>query len=539
MQLCKNSLEEIGMAITTFAAINVGSHETSLCVYEVSKKNGIRKLDYIYQPVPLGTQSYSDGKIQNATVKLLCDTLLQFKLKMKEYDVQDYTALATSALREASNNIIVLEQIKLRTGLQVKILSNSEQRFLCYKAIALKENAFHKLIQKGTAIVDIGGGNIQISVYNKEHLIITQSFRLGPLRILEKLENLEYYTDSYEALLTEYAANDIHTFCKQYLSDMKIKNIIAVGNHLHYFSGYLSRYCKEIVDPIDSKGKKKDAITKKEFHEFYESIKGHSTDHIADTLNIPLEEAALVLPTTMLYHTFFAETGAELMWLSGITLSDGMVAEYAQIKEKIIPAHNFKEDIVSCSRTIANRFHSNTTHTSFIQDIASRMFDSLKKRYSLSERDCLLLQIACVLHDCGAFININQIRENSYKIIMSTEMIGLSHKEREIIGHIIRYEGTFFPEYSDVCEIFDLEDYMRTAKLAAIFRLANALDKSHKQKINHVSIVTQDANLLVTCYSLYDITIEQRTFTLYNSFFEEVFGLHATIKYNKSARYSK
>lgn len=76
---------------------------------------------------------------------------------MKEYDIHDYMIIATSALREADNNLIVLDQVKQRTGFLIKILSNSEQRYLCYKSLALKENSFHSLIKDGTLLVDVGG----------------------------------------------------------------------------------------------------------------------------------------------------------------------------------------------------------------------------------------------------------------------------------------------------------------------------------------------------------------------------------------------
>ena len=81
--------------------------------------------------------------------------------------------------------------------------------------------------------------------------------------------------------------------------------------------------------------------------------------------------------------------------------------------------------------------------------------------------------------------------------------------------------------------LFGLDDYIKTAKLSAIFRLANALDKSHKEKIKDVDINITDSTVCVTCQSLYDITIEKQTFTQHVPFFEEVFGLHALIKHNK------
>ena len=88
---------------------------------------------------------------------------------MKSYKVKDYRAYATSAMREAHNRQIILDQIRVRTGLTVRIISNSEQRFISYKAIAAKAAEFNKIIQKGTAIVDVGFGSAQLSdVYKRQ-----------------------------------------------------------------------------------------------------------------------------------------------------------------------------------------------------------------------------------------------------------------------------------------------------------------------------------------------------------------------------------
>ena len=81
---------------------------------------------------------------------------------MEGYKVSAYRAYATSAIREAKNRLILLDYIEEHTGLKIEVLSNSEQRFLDYKSIASRENEFNTIIQKGTAIVDVGGGSIQI-----------------------------------------------------------------------------------------------------------------------------------------------------------------------------------------------------------------------------------------------------------------------------------------------------------------------------------------------------------------------------------------
>ena len=139
------------MSVKTFAAISVGSFELSMKIFEFSGKNTIREIDFLSQNVDLGSETYATGKLSKEKIDELCRTLLDFKQVMKSYQVDAFRAYGTSALRETENTLIVLDQIAQRTGIAVKILSNSEQRFLDYKSIASKGESFRKIIEEKTA----------------------------------------------------------------------------------------------------------------------------------------------------------------------------------------------------------------------------------------------------------------------------------------------------------------------------------------------------------------------------------------------------
>ena len=129
---------------------------------------------------------------------------------------------------------------------------------------------------------------------------------------------------------------------------------------------------------------------------------------------------------------------------------------------------------------------------------------------------------------------MNDVGENSYKIVMSTEIIGISHMERVLVAHIIRYSGQYFPKFTDICYIFSKEEYIKLAKLNAILRLADAMDKSHKQKFRNVTVTTQKNRLIITGQTLYDITLEQGIFDMYSDFFEELYGITPVLKQKKT-----
>ena len=161
------------MAVTTFAAIDIGSYEVSMKIFEMSKRTGFREINDVRYQLELGRGTYAAGRLEMETVDELCGILDDFKRMMADFGVESWRACATSSLRELENPVIILEQIFQRTGIRVEILSNAEQHFLGYKSIAAIESGFKKAIQKGTAILDIGGGNLQISLFDKDALVLT------------------------------------------------------------------------------------------------------------------------------------------------------------------------------------------------------------------------------------------------------------------------------------------------------------------------------------------------------------------------------
>ena len=197
------------MSYKTLAAINVGSGEVSMKIYEISRKTGIREIDYVRYYIELGSDTYTKGYIEYDLVRELCDVLERFSMKMEEYKVEDYLALGSSALIEASNCELIVDQIRVRTGLEVGTIDNAQQRFLLLKSVARGMENFEQLIRDGTAIVDMGSGSLQITIYDDGKLIYTQNLKLGSLRIREILADLEGQTDNFVNVMEDYIGNYI------------------------------------------------------------------------------------------------------------------------------------------------------------------------------------------------------------------------------------------------------------------------------------------------------------------------------------------
>ena len=141
-----------------FAAIEIGSFALELGIYEISEKTG-DPLCRSHPPCDRSGKRYLQRrKISYGLADEMCSVLEDLR-GYETYRVREYRAYGTTAMREAKNSQIILDQICVRTGLKVRIISNSEQRFISYKAVAAKTGEFNRIIQKGTAIVDVGFGS--------------------------------------------------------------------------------------------------------------------------------------------------------------------------------------------------------------------------------------------------------------------------------------------------------------------------------------------------------------------------------------------
>ena len=137
-----------------------------------------------------------------------------------------------------------------------------------------------------------------------------------------------------------------------------------------------------------------------------------------------------------------------------------------------------------------------------------------------------------MLHDVGKYISFNNVADSSYNIIMSNEIIGLSHIEREMVALIARYNAVTLPSYDELVMESSLsaKQYLTVSELTAIVRLANALARSHLQKIQAIRATLKERELQLSLTVNRDFTLEQGLCQEKLDFFNEVFSIQPVIK---------
>jgi hypothetical protein len=197
-----------------------------------------------------------------------------------------------------------------------------------------------------------------------------------------------------------------------------------------------------------------------------------------------------------------------------------------------VSSHDFEKDIISSAIEISRRYNGSRERSKTLEKIALTIFDSTSRMHGMGSRERLLLQIAAILHDCGKFISMNDLSECAYHIIMATEIIGLSGGEREIVANVVRFNHSRFVYYEEQTAI-DRERYSVIARLTAILRAANGLDRSHNHKFSDFKIRMKGYQLSITVDVRKDITLEKGLFDKKADFFEEIFNIRPVIKQKK------
>lgn len=552
-----------------FAAIDIGSHQLKIKIVEIAADGAVRPLDTAEMLVPLGRETFTDGKLSFDTVRATCNTIAGFKRLIGDYGVHATRVVATSALREASNRDYMIDQIRMLTGFDVEVINNSQEKFLTYRAVRRKIRQTCAVPADSSMLyLDIGAGNIQLSRCESQRLITSQSMKLGALRIKEAISRLGKHTLDYSKVLEEYieahlesieylnGAEDISHFV---LISAEAEHILAIAQKsgvkptLLYpaddCAGSRASDAHAPADAADENGKGRRtagmrstgsrgvddrnrddrdvpaSLTREQFETVYEMVLEHTPRSLSEAFDIPRVDAEILMPSMIIIHNFINRSACGQLLIPRASLVDGLVE--AHVRALYPDADDSAAlDLLSCARQMAERYRYNQTHTEYVEKTGLLLFDSLRRIHGLDERDRLLLQLAAIMHDTGKFIGADPHYVYSYNIIKASQLIGLSDAELAIVANVARFHSTEEPSY-DNASLKKIEgaDRLKAVKMIAIIRLADALDTSHRQKIRNVVIRMRGERCEISGSTMEEAVLEKWTFQMKSDFFLQVYGI--------------
>ena len=502
------------MAYKIAAAIDIGSSAVRMEISE-KRKSEVKCLEFLQSPLYLGHDTFTQKRISFEKIERLCAIINSYLQTAGNYGIEHVEAVATTAFREAENKEYVLDLVKIRTGLDVRILEDPEEKTIIYREMLRRDEGSWK----NAVISYVGTGSLGIAIMEKGLLKFTQNIRIGSLKLSEILEPVEGYTKKFHMIIEQYISTYIDVLKNLLTLDRKTQ-YVASGKEIDLIASLMDI---EIVDNFFT-------IPKKAYEEFYDSIKTLTPLQIMDLYDLPQDRAEILLPSAALFKILMDFSKCDTLTGCNIKMCDALVYKdlYPNKFDKVNA--QFEKSIINSAIFAARRFKYDRQHIAAVYDYSTAIFDSIREIHGLSERERLLLQLACILHDCGKFVNLKEHYDHSYDLIRRLSLPGLNTRELHIIANVSKYHSDSIPmpEHENYASLAS-EDRVLVAKLSAIIRLGDSLDKSHLQKFREIDAQLSNNELIVTVRAGGEATLEEWAFNQKSEFFNDVFGIKAKL----------
>lgn len=504
----------------TFAAVDIGSYSVKLKIAQVDPEGGIQVLEEARKFLNLGKDTFMTGMVRHEQTEELVLILKGFKAIMGEYGTDTHDIVATSALREAGNRDYVLDRIYQRTSFRIRLITESEERYYTYSALSDSLKEFPTLKQEGVLIADVSSGGVEISLFRQGSLAMSQFIRIGSLRLKEILGELERKTLNYPNLIGEYIESEMDAL-KILLKQQPVPNYIVIGTEIQVLHEI---FCRK------RKNYDRSRIPKEVFYRFYHQTIKATRQQIIEKYGLTPDKVETLVPAMLMYEKFLGYTRAQTIYTPALTLSDGLLRTLTDREYGLENDSISEKDIVDSVKKLGERYLYDEGHADFVYEISMMLFDSTKRLHGLSGRERLFLQIAAIAHDFGKFINTRSHNILSHDILLNSDILGLSKKELKIISNIVKYHSFNKGLTGDL--VFDAQDFetrLKISKLTAFLKLADALDRSHRQKLRDVRVAFGEGALTVRAETSQDALLEEWEFERNKPFFEEIFGIRPVL----------
>ena len=506
---------------TTFAAIHLGSEMISMQITEYRNTDKYKIIELCNRRIRLGEATFKNKIIPFELVSEICEILTGFKRLMEEYGVEEYVMQATTAVREASNQIFLLDQIYNKTGLIVDVVDMPKEIYT--KFVAIRHTLKVEKIsteREGMLLMDISSGGLGVTLVRDDKICYQENFHIGIIRIKESFERNRRESMHFNKALTEFLSSTISPVRRE-LGDNRVQYLVLSGTETELLLRMLGLDEEQMVHRIKAA----------DFHAFFDKMPQMNLPQLIQAYKIPESVAELVLPTVLLYEQLLHLIPAQEIIITADRFIDGMQLLHIGQKTNAVMRKEWEQELISLFHTIGGRYLYDKKHAQQVERLSLIIFDKIATSYGMGERERLLLRAACILHDIGKYICMRSHSIYTYQLIMSTDIIGLSETDKQIVALASYYHANrLFDKTNTRAPQVPRELVPVVAKLAAIVRLADALDRSYGQKIHSCSVVLKGNSLRLLAASKEDLALEMWTFADKSSFFEEVFGIEPSLE---------
>ncbi len=502
------------MTINRLAAIDIGTNSIRSIVVEADNAGAFRILDDEKTTVRLGEGLKDTGAISANAWQRALEALSRQKKIIDGYGVHAIEAVATSAIRRATNGAAFVAAIETEVGIAVTIISGEEEAELA----ALSAFNNFDMEDSRNLLVDIGGGSLELVTTVGRHLEKIVSLDLGAVYLTETFLQQEHSSPNAHGKLCRYIRKSL----KGAFTDERpsVNGLIGSGGTVTSIAAMVLAGRKEGYASVHGY-----EILRSDVVHLLAMLLRKSPRELRAVPGLNPDRADIIVAGVTVIDELLDFCQANLLRVNERGIREGLVLRGLR-KHGIAVAKDAPRSWRASVLEFAISCHCERNHALQVAKLALDIFRPLARPFNLGEREKRILEAAAILHDVGYFINYSSHHKHSYHLIRHADLFGFTPRERELIANVARYHRKALPKKKhDQFMRLSVDDRKTVSRLGGILRLADGLDRSRTGMVSLLEPIFSPSRLLLRLEGSGDLSVEIFGGSAKSDLFREAFDL--------------
>ncbi len=474
------------------AAIDVGSNSLHMVIAEADPSGGFVVLDGEKDMVRLGAGTLSSGRISPTAARNAMEVLRDYKRLADSRSVDRIIGVATSAVREARNGEDLLDRIARQFGMYIRPISGEEEARFVYLAA---QHSIH-LEARRALVLDIGGGSVELAAGSGSRLDYGASEKIGVLRLMERFVGSDPLSSADERRLVNHLVRAL-TPHRGRIVPLGIERAVGTSGTILALGALAHQ---------EATGTKPEtlhhlAVDAGALHALRKRLVRMPIEERLRLRGLDPARADIIAVGAVILDTLLGRLGVRELILCEWALREGVLLDYIKSHPDVLARAEEHPDVRRRSvLELAERCRADREHAAHVASLSLRLFDLTEPLHGLGQGERILLEHAAFLHDVGHHISHPRHHRHSYYLIKNGELRGFRPEEIEIMASVARYHRRGLPKKKSAGLSSLPPPARRTVRLlAGIVRVADSLDRGHRQSVREIAIARRRGVLFLKC----------------------------------------
>jgi len=497
-----------------YGAVDIGSNSVRMQAAEVMMGEPPRIIAEDRDVTRLGASVFLEGVISAESMRQTCEVLARMGQALEKAKVIGLRAVATSAVRDASNQQEFLEQASRSLGAPIEVISGQEEARLIHLGVQSRWPHPHEKI----LIIDIGGGSAEIIQSQAGEMTAAYSKPLGAVRLTEVFLRHDPPTSLELRQLDDYILEKLGPAIREIAHGPHDRTIATAATAAAVVCAVrkVPRSKRDFADRLKA--------SRSQLSELYKALSQKSLEQRRKIPGIGPRRAELVIAGSAVLNKFLEEFRQSALYYSAAGVRDGIIADL-YLRGVGLEAGRLDREQLRAVRATAERYGVPVKHADKVAAMAATLFESLLPLHRLPVPLGRLLQAAAYLHDVGHFISDTRHHKHSYYVVVNSDLPSFTERERLMIANLCRYHRKAMPDANhDNYKLLTAEEQTQLAAMIPLLRLADSLDLGREQRVENVKVRMDNGAVELELVSSGDVELEEWAARRVDAVFQQVYG---------------